>query len=300
MSRAEPEAIQPRPSVPSPRPSDGGPSAATAPSAAQREVQSAAARLRRRRRLHDLAVRTASVCGVLVVWEVGARGISPLLFAPPSRILAAGAQMIASGELWPYLALSFRVAAIGLLLGAVVGIAAGVLIARVRLLDLSLEPFVIALYSTPMVALIPLVVIWAGFGDAGKIVVIFLFAVFPILLNTYQGVHGVDARLLEVARSFRSSERALWGDVILPSALPFIVAGLRLALGRALIGMVIADLYTSVSGIGYLIVRYAQNLQIDRLLVPVVILSITGVVLVQGLRWLETRIAPWQFAGRDD
>jgi NitT/TauT family transport system permease protein len=119
-------------------------------------------------------------------------------------------------------------------------------------------------------------------------------------LNTYQGVHGVDARLLEVARSFRSSERALWGDVILPSALPFIVAGLRLALGRALIGMVIADLYTSVSGIGYLIVRYAQNLQIDRLLVPVVILSITGVLLVQALRWLESRIAPWQFAGRDD
>jgi NitT/TauT family transport system permease protein len=121
-----------------------------------------------------------------------------------------------------------------------------------------------------------------------------------VLLNTYQGVRGVDARLLEVARSFRTSERALWGDVILPSALPFIVAGVRLALGRALIGMVIADLYTSVSGIGYLIVRYAQNLQIDRLLVPVVILSITGVALVQGLRWVETRIAPWQFAGRDD
>lgn len=274
--------------------------AAAAPSAAQQAVQAAAGRLRRRRRLHDLAVRAASVCAVLIVWEIGARGISPFLFAPPSRIIAAGAQMIASGELWPYLALSFRVAAIGMLLGIVVGIAAGVMIARVRLLDLALEPFVIALYSTPMVALIPLVVIWAGFGDAGKIVVIFLFAVFPILLNTYQGVHGVDGRLLEVARSFRSSERALWGDVILPSALPFIIAGLRLALGRALIGMVIADLYTSVSGIGYLIVRYAQNLQIDRLLVPVVILSVTGVALVQGLRWLEMRIAPWEFAGRDD
>jgi ABC-type nitrate/sulfonate/bicarbonate transport system permease component len=271
-----------------------------APSASQRAVQTAAARLRRRRRLHDLGVRSAAVAGVLAVWEVGARGISPLLFAPPSRIIAAGAQMMASGELWPYLALSFRVAAVGMLAATIVGIAAGVLIARVRLLDLSLEPFVIALYSTPMVALIPLVVIWAGFGDAGKIVVIFLFAVFPILLNTYQGVHGVDVRLLEVARSFRSSERALWGDVILPSALPFIVAGLRLALGRALIGMVIADLYTSVSGIGYLIVRYAQNLQIDRLLVPVIILSITGVALVQALRWLEMRIAPWQFAGRDD
>jgi len=273
---------------------------AVAVSAQQQAVREAASRLRRRRRLHDALVRVASVCTVLAIWEVGARAISPLLFAPPSRIIVAGASMIASGELWPYLSLSFRVAAIGMLFATIVGIAAGVLIARVRLLDLSLEPFVIALYSTPMVALIPLVVIWAGFGDSGKIVVIFLFAVFPVLLNTYQGVRGVDARLLEVARSFRTSERALWGDVVLPSALPFIVAGVRLALGRALIGMVIADLYTSVSGIGYLIVRYAQNLQIDRLLVPVVILSMTGVTLVQALRWVEMRIAPWQFAGRDD
>lgn len=266
----------------------------------QRAVQAAASRLRRRRRLHDAIVRVVSVCAVLAIWEAGAREMSPLLFAPPSRIVAAGVEMIGSGELWPYLALSFRVAGAGMLLGTVVGIAAGVLIARVRLLDLALEPFVIALYSTPMVALIPLVVIWAGFGDVGKTVVIFLFAVFPVLLNTYQGVRGVDTRLLEVARSFRTSERALWGDVILPSALPFIVAGVRLALGRALIGMVIADLYTSISGIGYLIVRYAQNLQIDRLLVPVVILSLTGVTLVQALRWVEMRIAPWQFAGRDD
>ena len=274
--------------------------ASMAVSAQQAAVQTAAARLRRRQRRHDLAVRVVSVCAVLALWEVGGRAISPLLFAPPSRILAAGIQMVATGELWPYLSLSFRVAALGTLLATVVGIGAGVAIARVRLLDLSLEPFVIALYATPMVALIPLVVIWAGFGDSAKVVVIFLFAVFPILLNTYQGVRGVDPRLLEVARSFRTSERALWGDVILPSALPFIIAGVRLALGRALVGMVIADLYTAVSGIGYLIVRYAQNLQIDRLLVPVVILSITGVVLVQGLNWLEARIAPWQVAGRDD
>ncbi len=274
--------------------------AAMAVSSQQAAVQTASARLRRRRRLQDVLVRLVSVCAVLALWEIGGRAISPLLFAPPSRILVAGAQMIVSGELWPYLSLSFRVAAIAMLLATVAGVAAGVAIARVRLLDLSLEPFVIALYATPMVALIPLVVIWAGFGDSAKIVVIFLFAVFPILLNTYQGVRGVDHRLLEVARSFRTSERALWGDVILPSALPFIIAGVRLALGRALVGMVIADLYTAVSGIGYLIVRYAQNLQIDRLLVPIVILSITGVVLVQSLNWLEARVAPWQSAGRDD
>lgn len=269
-------------------------------SARQMAVRTASVRLRQRERRRDTVVRVAAVCSILALWEIGGRAISPFLFAPPSRIALAGAQMVASGELWRYLSVSVRVFAIGLVLGTAAGIAVGVAVARVRLLDLSLEPFIIALYSTPMVALIPLVVIWAGFGDSAKVVVIFLFAVFPVLLNTYQGVKGADPRLLEVARSFRTSERALWIDVILPSALPFIVAGVRLALGRALVGMVVADLYTAVSGVGYLIVRYAQNLQIDRVLVPVVVLSLMGVTLVQGLRWLETKVAPWQHYDRGE
>ncbi len=263
------------------------------------EVQVAADRLRRRQRRHDLVVRVVAAAVIILIWEVGGRAISPFLFAPPSRVAVAGVAMVRSGELWKYLSVSLRVFAVGLTLGTALGIVVGVATARVRLLDLSLEPFIIALYSTPMVALIPLVVIWAGFGDEAKVVVIFLFALFPILLNTYQGVKGVEPRLLEVARSFRSSERALWLDVIVPSALPFIIAGVRLALGRALVGMVIADLYTAVSGIGYLIVRYAQNLQIDRVLVPVVILSLMGVTLVQGLRWLEVKAAPWQHVRED-
>lgn len=262
-------------------------------------MQEAADRLRRRQRLHDRVVRVLAASVIILIWEGVGRAISPFLFAPPSRVVVAGVEMVGSGELWKYLSVSLRVFVIGMILGAAVGIVVGVATARIRLLDLSLEPFIIALYSTPMVALIPLIVIWAGFGDQAKVVVIFLFALFPILLNTYQGVKGVEPRLLEVARSFRSSERALWLDVIVPSALPFIVAGVRLALGRALVGMVIADLYTAVSGVGYLIVRYAQNLQIDRVLVPVVILSMMGVTLVQGLRWLEVKVAPWQHVRED-
>ncbi len=263
------------------------------------EVQGAADRLRRRQRLHDLVIRVVAASAIILIWEGVGRVMSPFLFAPPSRVAVAGVEMIRSGELWKYLSVSLRVFVIGMTLGTAVGIVVGVATARFRLLDLSLEPFIIALYSTPMVALIPLIVIWAGFGDQAKVVVIFLFAVFPILLNTYQGVKGVEPRLLEVARSFRSPERALWLDVIVPSALPFIVAGVRLALGRGLVGMVIADLYTAVSGVGYLIVRYAQNLQIDRVLVPVVILSMMGVTLVQGLRWLEAKVAPWQHVRED-
>ena len=265
-----------------------------------REAMRAAARgLRKRQRRQDLAVRIGAALVLLAVWELGGRRISPFLFATPSAILAAAGQVIGSGELWKYLQVSLKVFLVGTVLGSLVGIVGGVAIARSRLLDLALEPLMIALYSTPMVALIPLLVLWLGFGDSAKAAVIFLFTLFPVLLNTYQGVKSVDPKLLEVARAYRSSERALWLDVILPSSLPFMVAGVRLAIGRGLVGMVVADLYTAVSGIGYLIVRYAQNIQIDKLFVPIVVLSLMGVTLVQGLRWLEARVAPWQHV-RDD
>ena len=271
----------------------------TLPVTRREAIQAAADHLRRRQRRQDLAVRVTAAAVILAVWEIGGRQISPYLFAPPSAIIGAAGQVIGSGELWKYLQGSLKVFLIGTTLGTLVGVLAGIAMARVRLLDLSLEPLVIALYSTPMVALIPLLVLWLGFGDSAKAAVIFLFTLFPVLLNTYQGVKSVDPKLLEVARSYRSSERALWLDVILPSSLPFMVAGVRLAIGRGLVGMVVADLYTAVSGVGYLIVRYAQNLQIDRLFVPVVVLSLMGVTLVQGLRWLEARVAPWQHV-RDD
>jgi len=271
----------------------------TIPLKSREAIQAAARGVQKRQRRQDLAIRIGAAVVLLTIWELGGRRISPFLFATPSAIIGAAGQVIGSGELWKYLQVSLKVFLVGTVLGTLVGIVGGIAMARARLLDLALEPLVIALYSTPMVALIPLLVLWLGFGDSAKMAVIFLFTVFPILLNTYQGVKSVDPKLLEVARAYRSSERALWLDVILPSSLPFMVAGVRLAIGRGLVGMVVADLYTAVSGIGYLIVRYAQNIQIDRLFVPIVVLSLMGVTLVQGLRWLEAKVAPWQHV-RDD
>ncbi len=266
----------------------------------QQTVQMAAAHLRRRQRGKDSAIRIGAVATILVLWEIVGRTVNPLLFASPSRIAGAAVYVVGSGELWKYMSVSLKVFAIGVSLGTLVGVIVGIAMARFRLLDLSLEPLTIALYSTPAVALVPLLVVWFGTGDKAKSVVIFFFALFPILINTYQGVKNVDPRLLEVSRSFRSTERALWFDVIIPASLPFIVAGLRLGIGRALVGMVIADLYTAVSGIGYLIVKYAQLIQMDRQFVPVVMLSLLGVTLVQVLRWLEVKVAPWQQHGRDE
>jgi len=147
-----------------------------------------------------------------------------------------------------------------------------------------------------MVALVPLLVLWLGIRIEAKVTVVFLFAVFPILINTYQGVKNVDQGLVEVAKSFNTSERRMWVDVLLPSAVPYIAAGIRLAIGRALVGMVIAEFYTAISGLGYMVVRYAHIFEMDKTLVPVILLMGMGVLFSALLKRIEVRIAPWNRA----
>ena len=147
-----------------------------------------------------------------------------------------------------------------------------------------------------MVALVPLLVLWFGIYMQAKIIVVFLFAVFPILINTYQGVRECDKNMLEVARSFRSPEWQMWQDVLLPFAVPYIAAGIRLAIGRGLVGMVIAEFYTTISGLGFMITRYANVFETDKTFVPVILLMLLGVALTGSLKWVERRIAPWSRA----
>ena len=167
----------------------------------------------------------------------------------------------------------------GLGLAIVIGIPVAVLMARVRPVDWALDLPINALYATPMVALVPILVLWFGIYLKAKVLVVFLFAVFPILINTYQGVRECDKNMLEVARSFRSSEWQMWKDVLLPFALPYIAAGIRLAIGRGLVGMVIAEFYTTISGLGFMITRYANIFEMDKTFVPVILLMFLGVAL---------------------
>jgi ABC-type nitrate/sulfonate/bicarbonate transport system permease component len=257
----------------------------------------AAAARRRHRQRQVLAIRALSILVVLTLWQVWGQNVDPILFAPPSAVARAAVTMVASGELWTYLAPSLVVLGIGLAVAAVLGVAIGLLLARFWFLDVALGVYITFLYSTPMVALVPLIVLWAGFDLAAKVIILFLFAFFPMAINTYQGVKTVDPNLIEVGRAFRCSERQLWVNIILPGALPFIITGLRLAVGRGLIGMVLADLYTAISGIGYLIVRTANTYQVDRMLVPIVTLGLLGVTLTALLRVIELRLAPWTAAG---
>ena len=193
------------------------------------------------------------------LWELLGPLVSPILFSYPSKIAVAFYELTISGELPYYAAESLQILFYGLFFSILVGVPLAVLMARVKPVDWALELPINALYSTPMVALVPLLVLWFGIYMQAKVIVVFLFAVFPILINTYQGVRECDKNMLEVARSFRSPEWRTWQDVLLPFALPYIAAGVRLAIGRGLVGMVIAEFYTTISGLGYMITRYATS-----------------------------------------
>jgi len=261
--------------------------------AEQREARARAHAAQRRSKTIRIAIRVASLVVVLGGWEYFGRQTNPILFTYPTAVANAAVKMIASGELWKYLSQSLIVLFAGLGLAAFFGITLGLVMARFWVVDLALDTYITALYSIPSVALVPVLVLWFGFEITAKTAVVFLFTFFPIVINTYQGVKNVDDRLIEVGRAFRCNERDLWIHIVLPAAVPFVVAGLRLAIGRGLIGMVLADLYTAITGIGYLISRYASTYRTDAMFVPIVTLGMLGITLTGLLRFVERRVAPW-------
>jgi NitT/TauT family transport system permease protein len=247
---------------------------------------------------HAALYRYGFVVAILIVWELVAPFINPIFFTSPSQIAVAFYETTVSGELPYFLGQSLEVMVYGLISAIVVGIPLGVAMARIRWLDWALDLPINALYATPLVAVVPLLVLWFGIYLKAKIIVVFLFAVFPILINTYQGVRECDKGMIEVAQSFRSSEWRMWRDVLLPFAVPYIIAGLRLAIGRGLIGMIIAEFYTTISGLGFMITKYANVFAMDKTFVPVIVLMVLGVSLTTLLKWVGRRIAPWSAANR--
>jgi len=263
-------------------------------------AERAAATRRMRRSILNIAIRVVSVATFLVLWEIAGRGIDPVLFATPTAVYVAAVDMIRSGELWTYLYPSLVVLLYGFTLAVIFGIGIGLLLARYWVLDVALSVYITFLYSIPSVALVPLIVLWAGYEQTAKVIILFMFAFFPMVINTYQGVKAVDPKLVEVGRAFRCNEGQLWTNIVIPASLPFIVTGLRLALGRGLIGMVLADLYTALSGVGYLIARTAATYRVDRMFVPIVALGLLGVTLTALLRLAEKYVAPWTNVSDED
>lgn len=243
---------------------------------------------------HPGALKVASFVGFLLVWEFLGRRVDPIMLSYPTAILRAFPELVASGELVRHTAQSLRAFAAGFGLAVAVGIPVGLLMGRYRLVEYALDWHVHALYATPRVAMIPLLVLWFGLGLAVKIAIVFLTAVFPIILATYSGARNVSAQLIETAEAYGARPPQVFVKVFLPATVPYIIAGLRLGVGRGIIGITLAELFTAVSGLGYLLVTYANSFATDKLFVPIVVLAGLGVTLTEGLGWLQRRFAPWK------
>jgi NitT/TauT family transport system permease protein len=239
------------------------------------------------------ALRLSSVLLIAIAWEIYGRAVNPVLLSSPTAIAKATVEMIADGTLPRAFRESMVVLGVGSCIGILIGLSVGLLAGRNATFATFIELPLNALYATPTVALIPVIVVWFGFGPTAKTVVVTLFVLFPVLINTMRGVQEVDRELVEVARSFCSGERRMWFDLILPSALPYVVTGLRLAIGRALIGVIVAEFFTAFAGLGYLIVTNANSFQTDRTFVPILVIAALGVILTGLLELVERRVVRW-------
>ena len=246
-------------------------------------------------------ITVASVALVLIVWEIFGRRINPVFGSYPSAIAEAFWELLITGQLWSALYESLRPFVIGYALAIIVGVPLGLFIGGFRAAEAALGLYITAGYAMPLVALVPLLILWLGLGFAVKVAVIFLMSLFPICINTWLGVTAVPKTLIEVGRSFVAPDTVILRRIILPATLPYIMAGIRLAVGRAVVGMVIAEFFTTISGLGAVIINSANNFDTATMFVPIIILMLMAI----GLNWLigfvERRVAPWQaeISGRD-
>ena len=230
----------------------------------------------------------------LAFWQWISGRIDPLLFPAPWRVVLAYRELISSGELWPALLTTLQTLAIGFAISAVVGLVLGVLTGRIPLLHTILTPYVEAIYATPRVVIIPLVILWYGVGDTGRLFLVFIGTFIPIMINTSIGIQNARQDLIEVGRAFGANERELVRHAILPGAVPYIIAGMRIAIGRALIGVVIAEIFLDLTGLGGMIQTDVSYFRVDRMIAVVLIYSVLGIVLMALTGKVEQRFSAWR------
>jgi len=240
---------------------------------------------------------TLSVVIFLTIWELVGNTlqlINPMFMSAPSLVMKAAVQLFTSGEIWNDLYVSGIEFFWGYFLSVLFAIPFGIAIGWYKRFAYICDPFVNAMNATPRVALLPLVIIWLGIGILSKVGIIFLGAVFPLLINTRDGVKTTPANLLTAARSFGASEWQIFKAVVLPSTVPFILTGLRLAVGRALIGVMVGELYAATAGIGFMITVAGATFQTDKVFVGVLIFAISGMILTDVIDRMEHKFDKWR------
>jgi ABC-type nitrate/sulfonate/bicarbonate transport system permease component len=254
-----------------------------------------------RRSVPRWAVTTVSITALLILWEIFGRDINPIFGSYPSAIFEAFLTLLHNGKLGHALLQSVQPFIVGYGVAIVIGVPLGLVIGRFWIAEAALGILVTGGYAMPLVALVPLLVLWFGLGFAVKAAVIFLMSVFPICINTWLGVKSVPKTLIDVGKSLVAPNSVILRRIVLPATLPYIMAGIKLAVGRAVVGMVIAEFFTSISGLGAIIINSANNFDTATMFVPIIVLMVLAVGLNAFLGWFERFVAPWQdeIAGRN-
>jgi NitT/TauT family transport system permease protein len=252
-------------------------------------------------RVPSWAITCLSVIVFFGLWEIFGRDVNPVFGSYPSAIVVAFIALLQDGTLVPAFLESLQSFCAGYILSIVVGVPLGLVIGRFRTAEAALGIFVTAGYAMPLVALVPLLVLWFGLGLKVKIAVVFLMSVFPVCINTWVGVASVPKSLLDVGKSFVTPQHVVLRRIIFPATLPYIMAGLRLAVGKAVVAMIIAEFFTALSGLGAIIINSANNFDTATMFVPVILLMVMATGLTGLIGMLERRVAPWQseISGRE-
>jgi NitT/TauT family transport system permease protein len=254
---------------------------------------------RRWQRARELFFDWLGVIGVVLfflAWELSTRFeiLNPFYFPPFSKILAKGYELFANGSIWEHVWFSLTNFAIGLVVSVALGVVIGVPMGWYKAISKTFDPLLSGIYATPLIALLPLIIMMFGLGSISKIIMTILAAVFPILINTMVGIANTDHRLITMARAFGAKDRHIFLKVSLPGSLPYIVAGMRVALGRALVYIVVAEQYGAAMGLGYLSSLAAQRFQMAAMFVPIVIIAGLGAGLNELLKAVEQRLEKWK------
>jgi NitT/TauT family transport system permease protein len=237
-----------------------------------------------------------AVLGFFVVWQAVFLVVpfNPLFISKPSLIAVAFWELLTGGELFHDLAVSGAPFLYGFSAAVVVGVAIGVVMGWRARVGYALDPLMTVLYASPLVALAPLVMVFFGVGVSAKTIIIFMLSVFPFIFNTYAGVRAIDRLLINVVRSLGGTERDLYLKVIIPSVLPYIVAGARYGVGRALVGILVGEFVAASEGIGYAIAKYGDLFALDKMFACILTVMTIAVAMTEGIRWAERAAFPWR------
>lgn len=244
-----------------------------------------------------LILGTISTTLFLIAWELVGNTfqlINPMFMSAPSLIWKAAVQLFGSGEIWNDLYVSGIEFFWGYLLSVVVAVPFGIAVGWYKKMAYIFDPFINAMNATPRVALLPLVIIWLGIGILSKVGIIFLGAVIPILVNTRDGVKTTPVNLLNAARSFGASEWQVFKTIVLPATVPFFLTGMRLGVGRALVGVLVGELYAATAGIGFMITVAGATFQTDKVFVGILIFALSGMASMEALSAVERRFDKWR------